>query len=136
MFPLELSDGVFSLSPEMFRNCLTFYASLGKNGSLEDFEVKVHRVKCIRMTYDDVDASLSSPDTHATDAQVQKSLQVLTARSTRRIYRFLLRMSSCFVTSCALQPRMEHQLNPPKHETCDPSNQSTSKQFSLPSVAM
>ena len=45
MFPLALSDDVFSLSPDKFRNCLSFYASLAKDGSIEDFDVKAHRVQ-------------------------------------------------------------------------------------------
>lgn len=83
MFPLELSDGVFSLNPDKFRNCLTFYATLAKDGSLEEFDVKAHRVKCTRMTYDDVDAVMASSDGKGTDAQVHESLQVLTAHDVR-----------------------------------------------------
>lgn len=75
MFPLDLSDGVFSLSPDKFRNCLSFYASLAEDGSIEDFDVKAHRVKCTRMTYDEVDTCLSSSEAQGVDAEVQSSLQ-------------------------------------------------------------
>jgi exoribonuclease II len=80
MFPLDLSDGVFSLSADKHRNCLTFYANLAKDGSVEDMDVKAHRVKCVRMTYDEVDACMSSPPAQNTNPQVQESLQVLKAK--------------------------------------------------------
>lgn len=77
MFPFGLSDGVFSLSGDSWRNCLTFYASLATDGSLEEYDVKAHRIKCVRKTYDEVDTLLPSAKASDTDTRILESVQVL-----------------------------------------------------------
>lgn len=65
MFPLELSDGVFSLMDGEVHSTVTFVATLAADGALQECEVQAGRVRCSRITYDAADACLagrSPPD--------------------------------------------------------------------------
>lgn len=59
MFPLELSDGVFSLGGGQTHSSVTFVATLAADGTMQECDVQPGRVRCTRVTYDDADAYLA-----------------------------------------------------------------------------
>eukprot|EP00892_Ulva_mutabilis_P008006 jgi/Ulvmu1/5578/UM023_0115.1 len=83
MFPLELSDGVFSLGSGGVHSTITFVATLGADGALQEYDVQAGRVLCRRITYDDADACLAD-HAKAPSADVLEALQTLDAAARAR----------------------------------------------------